>query len=400
MEDSMIRGTFYASLLLLVVIWNNGYGVSYTFTFIDKPDMQITYCGNINNNNQIVGMCRVNATVTPTHGFIYTDGEWELIDYPNLPPNSNGTSVAEINDAAHIVGYFHPGGSFHYDGVNYTRLHPEFPHCGVSGLNEKGFMVGVYNDGSGAAGYIDTGSAFFRIVFPGAAETWARAINDHNAVVGTYNEAINSAVNHGYLYTFENGFDGPIDIDGSISTEFEDINDAGVIIGNYRDAAGWHGFILRDGDIETVDYPGAAHTWISGINDREFIVGRVDINDGRIHGILGIPDRTPIELLEIVKQHIFNLNPEDFKNNAENRKKAFQNKINAEIQLVEAAENEEDDQIRNELLTEAIDNLQNDILAKMDGVLNNDWIVGATAQASLTEDIQEVLDLLNGMLLE
>jgi hypothetical protein len=84
-----------------------------------------------------------------------------------------------------------------------------------------------------------------------------------------------------------------------------------------------------------------------------------------------------------------------FKNNADNRKNAFLNKIAALIDTIEAAKVETDPVIQDELFDDAIVKLQSDIQAKMDGCPdtadNNDWIIDCDAQYELNDLINRVL---------
>jgi hypothetical protein len=84
---------------------------------------------------------------------------------------------------------------------------------------------------------------------------------------------------------------------------------------------------------------------------------------------------------------INNLAPGSFKNG--NMANTLTNKINAAIQMIEQG-----------LYEDAIDKLQNDILAKTDGCATaggpdkNDWITSCTAQNQVYPDIIEAINLL------
>jgi hypothetical protein len=41
----------------------------------------------------------------------------------------------------------------------------------------------------------------------------------------------------------------------------------------FVDARGIHGFVLRDGEVNSFDYPGAAWSWARGINDQATLWG-------------------------------------------------------------------------------------------------------------------------------
>lgn len=107
------------------------------------------------------------------------------------------------------------------------------------------------------------------------------------------------------------------------------------------------------------------------------------------------------DYLLFLKAAINALPPAAFKNNAEQRKNAFGNKIDAVISMVAAAQSAADPAVRDALLAEAIGKMENDIQAKMDGCRSagapdaNDWIVDCAAQADLNRLIDLVLAALN-----
>jgi hypothetical protein len=89
-----------------------------------------------------------------------------------------------------------------------------------------------------------------------------------------------------------------------------------------------------------------------------------------------------------------------FKNNPDQRKNAFCQKIAEVIQLIESAEASTDPAIRNQYYQEAIDKLQNDIGAKMDshagGDPKDDWITDEYYQRPIYENVQQLAgELLN-----
>ena len=57
------------------------------------------------------------------------------------------------------------------------------------------------------------------------------------------------------------------------------INNAGLVTGYYQDTNSvFHGFVWRNGEFKTVNYPGAAYTLLYGVNDRDVANGYY--NDG------------------------------------------------------------------------------------------------------------------------
>src|SRR5579859_5505983 len=64
------------------------------------------------------------------------------------------------------------------------------------------------------------------------------------------------------------------DVPASTTTWAGGINADGAVVGRYVDSAGTtHGFLLKDGEVTTIDYPGAVFTAAWGINSQGDIVG-------------------------------------------------------------------------------------------------------------------------------
>src|SRR5581483_2286014 len=74
---------------------------------------------------------------------------------------------------------------------------------------------------------------------------------------------------------------------GTVQTLAYGINAHGDIVGNFVDANGDHGFLLKGGEYTAFDVPfaGATETIAFGVNSRDEIVGRYDVN-GQTHGFL------------------------------------------------------------------------------------------------------------------
>jgi hypothetical protein len=78
----------------------------------------------------------------------------------------------------------------------------------------------------------------------------------------------------------------------------DDINNAGVIVGTYRNGSGAHGFILDDGVFTTVDVVGAAFaTQLTGVNDVGQVAGQY--RDAATGNFLGfVQDGASVVLLD------------------------------------------------------------------------------------------------------
>jgi hypothetical protein len=69
---------------------------------------------------------------------------------------------------------------------------------------------------------------------------------------------------------------GPVDSPYAVAVG---INNAGLVTGYYQDASFiYHGFVWRNGEFTTVDYPGAAYTSLQGVNNQGVATGYY--NDG------------------------------------------------------------------------------------------------------------------------
>ena len=132
-----------------------------------------------------------------------------------------------------------------------------------------------------AQNYTSVVYAYASIAFPGARLTLANAVNDNNAVVGSFFDASSSV--HGFVY--KNGHYEQVDYPGSSETEVLGINDSGDLVGVYQVAGplNFHGFLRHDGQFTTIDAPQAQFgTKIFGINKEMAMVGSFDDSQGFI----------------------------------------------------------------------------------------------------------------------
>ncbi len=129
--------------------------------------------------------------------------------------------------------------------ASYTFTPIDVPFPGVtetqpSGINDRGRIVGFYNDGSGTHGFLDDRGRFTTIdaPFPGA-DPWG--INNHRQIVGLF---FDSSGGSGFLD--DRGVFSRIDVPfpGVDQTQAFGINDRGQIVGGYHDSGGSHGFVF------------------------------------------------------------------------------------------------------------------------------------------------------------
>jgi probable HAF family extracellular repeat protein len=110
-------------------------------------------------------------------------------------------------------------------------------------------------------------TTYKQVDYPGAVLTeLAGGPNLEGTSVGAYSLTVGGDL-HGFALG-ANGVFTPVDVPGATNTIPNFINLQGVIVGSYTDSAGTtHGFVLNHGNYTTVNYPGAAGSELTGIND-------------------------------------------------------------------------------------------------------------------------------------
>lgn len=158
------------------------------------------------------------------------------------------------------------------------------------GINQRGTVVGFYNDARGDAhGFMWTGGTNFTTIdFPGAVFTEPAGVNDAGVISGMWSDTNGDC--HGFQWV--NGSFTSFDFPGAEETEATGINNLGEITGFWLDAAlAWHGFLLKKGSFSSFDFLGAQDTFPNGINDSEQVVGtyRTPSGGGALLGFMGKP---------------------------------------------------------------------------------------------------------------
>ena len=157
------------------------------------------------------------------------------------------------------------------------------------GINDRGDIVGICEDASGAHGFRLRRGVFTLIDHPdGVGPTAAFATNNRGDVVGRIDMGGNPdghGALHGYL--LRRGRFTTIDPPDSGLTSARGIDDAGRIVGFYLggDDGGVHGFLLDVHGYRNLDFPGAADTEAFGISVTRIVGGYTD-PDTFIHGFV------------------------------------------------------------------------------------------------------------------
>lgn len=127
---------------------------------------------------------------------------------------------------------------------------------------------------------------YTNIDLAGQQQTIVGGINDAGIMVGAFRDA--TGVQHAYI-TNKDGSFATVDFPGATATLGEGINNRGDIVGSYADAQNVrHGFLFSNGIFTTVDFPApnAVLNFAADINDRGDIAGIYNTSDSGIHGYI------------------------------------------------------------------------------------------------------------------
>jgi hypothetical protein len=244
----------------------------------DIPNARLTRPFGVNASGNIAGLFRDAANVN--HGFIrHPDGSVDAIDYPG----ATFTNATGINARGDVVGRWTDHDGFNHGFVRTSRgdfspIDPLSP-CVVTkqatvvhGINDIGDLAGRCFDANGKElGWVWRQDGSFQTFdTPAFLTTDAWSSSDTGVVVGDYTDQ--NAFVHGFIWSERHGF-ATLDVDGN-QTGVRAVNNRGDVTGIYVAAGRTHGFLLRDGALDTVDYPGALNA--SGtllINNSAVIVG-------------------------------------------------------------------------------------------------------------------------------
>ena len=209
------------------------------------------------------------APTTPTFTF-------GMVDFPG----ATASFPLGINKKAQVVGSYGPLLSssspnylgYRLSGTAFTKIiFPGAIQTFADSLNASGVMAGTYQLADGTFhGFLLVGKTFTKLDYPGAANTEPSGINDSGEIVGDWwndNNALNA-------FVYSNGVFTNLQPPGTTFTLGQSINNAGDIVGQFYDSANvGHGYLLHAGAYTVIDYPGAAVTSIDGINNKGQMVG-------------------------------------------------------------------------------------------------------------------------------
>ena len=265
---------------------------TFSFTPIDVPGARATAPQGINAGGVVVGYF-IDATGV-SHGFALRQWELTTIDFPG----AEGTDARGISPAGEIVGaYWMPGEpAVAAHGYLLTRqsefVRVDFPgHANTipQRILPDGTILGCRHDNDFSTtmrGVVIGKDAYSEI---GAFSSMHNgATPDLSRIAGWYVNLAAGGRQEGYV--IDDGVFSPLVVPGSIATSAWDVNPSGDIVGIYRNAAGFHGFVRTDDGILTLDFPGATATRAYGINAGGDVVGTY-VAGGTTHGFLASATR-------------------------------------------------------------------------------------------------------------
>jgi probable HAF family extracellular repeat protein len=239
-----------------------------TYNVADFSAFGQFYAAGINDQGEIVGSFTVNYSGI---GYIINGADLTTFGLASEPPT--GFVDGAVNNSGQFVGTMFTANQIGTSGFITEGTFPgmTIPGFAAHGINNQGTVVG-----SG----IYQSRTITPLNDPQAAPntTVAMGINDAGTIVGYYKDAAGHA--HGFIY--QNNTFTTVDDQNGTDTYLTAINDSGTVVGYYYGVAGTfpffhHGLIYSGGTFTTLDV--AQDTQLTGIN-----------NNGVILGIGGDPD--------------------------------------------------------------------------------------------------------------
>lgn len=194
-------------------------------------------------------------------------------------PGATYTDAVGINNRGEIVGSFQDARGLH--GYLFRRgalTTLDFPVAGALtialGINDRGQIVGAYRSQGIFHGFFWDQGAFTQIDAPNAEETFLHGINNRGQIVGHSRRDVFALAR---AFRWADGNFTFLDIPGVLvvgrGRESLGINDRGQVVGTFQSAGVNHGFLLDAGVVTKIDAPDATSTYASGIDNRGQIVG-------------------------------------------------------------------------------------------------------------------------------
>jgi hypothetical protein len=237
-----------------------------------------------------------------------TDYAFTSIDVPYAQAQS--TTVIGLNAQNVMVGgYLDAGGR----DQGFLRVHGRFItllNVTPQDINASGAIVGWFVGRSGTQGFVFRDGTFTPLTVPPTQPgddpptllTEAIGMNDAGVVVGDYRDG--RGMFHGFHYDSTTKQYSTIDWPGAKSTSLTGINNRGQMVGFFFDAqTRFHGFVVEGAQLTEVQAPGIAQPDLCGIADDGTMAGNTDevgfvLKDGVVQ-VIEVPGATLTELFGI-----------------------------------------------------------------------------------------------------
>lgn len=274
----------------------------YRYEKINFPGSESTVPRGINARGDIVGGYLSEGY---SHGFLLRNGVFKTIDFPNALETRAARS---INARGDIVGNFLDLDSlshgFLFRNGRYTQIDPPGASETVVGaINNADDIMGLYYDAHGVGhGFIRKNKVFYEVRLPGTggALPVVNSGQDNGRVLVGHTVLPSDGGTRGFIMTKPGEFELieypglPIQCIGVWT-----INERGDMVGGYAiinpgdichpPFGESHGFLLRDGEFTTIDFPGSPSSQAMGINDDGWIVGRYVDRHDEFRGFKAVP---------------------------------------------------------------------------------------------------------------
>ena len=202
--------------------------------------------------------------------------------------NNDRTIVGSYVDQQGEHGFLKPryGDAITVDGPGGTTP------AELRGINDNGVAVGWFLDAQGQRSYVRQADGSLLEVIVPMPISQATGINTRNTVVGFEQPSLGANTASGYVV--KDGVLIELYYPGSTYTEALGVNNNDEVVGQYIDAQGaTHGFLWRDGNFQPITYGNSTYTVVTGVNDSGRIVGFSQDDNGNFFGFLGDPLPAP-----------------------------------------------------------------------------------------------------------
>ncbi len=273
-----------------------GAQAGHVYTEFTRPDVESTALWDINNAGVMVGYSTRGGEALPlAQGFIYDgSGFTSLLG----PPGAISSNALGISDGGVVVGSYAsttgvddtgapvlgPASGYIYSGGVYTTFN-------VAGALETN-LRGISPDGRYITGYYSTATAAgvgfvydtltgvrTDVSTPASLLTIAQGVQNDGTVVGSDIITGPPTTRPGFVYEVATGTRTDLSIAGVLRTALRAISDDDVLSGWFIDGSGTHGFVGLTTGYEQIDFTGAAATFVEGMNNAKVLVGNFRVGD-------------------------------------------------------------------------------------------------------------------------